>query len=131
MKLSERAKKLKTDVPAVFFALKKKETPWYAKIVAAIVVIYALSPVDFIPDFIPVLGYLDDIIILPALIALTVKLIPKSALNECRAQSEGMWQNGKPKKWYYAIPFSLIWVAVIVLIVNAFIKVVDSQCKFL
>ena len=121
MKLSERAKKLKTDVPAVFFALKKKETPWYAKILAAIVVIYALSPVDFIPDFIPVLGYLDDIIILPALIALTVKLIPKSVFEECRAQSEGIWQNGKPEKWYYAIPFVLIWVIVIALIVIAII----------
>lgn len=121
MKLKERAKKLKTDVPAVFLALKRRETPWYAKIMAAIVVVYALSPVDLIPDFIPVLGYLDDIIILPALIALTVKLIPKSVFAECRVQSEGMWANGKPKKWYYAIPFVLIWVTVITLIVIQFI----------
>ena len=68
--LRDRAKKLKTDVPAVFLALKDKRTPWYAKITAGIVVIYALSPVDLVPDFIPVLGYLDDVIILPALIAL-------------------------------------------------------------
>ena len=121
MKLKERAKKLKTDVPAVFLALKRKETPWFAKILAAIVVVYALSPVDLIPDFIPILGYLDDVIILPALIALTVKLIPKSVLAECRAQSEGIWQDGKPKKWYYAIPFVLLWVAVIALIIIAFI----------
>ena len=116
-----RAKKLKTDVPAVFLALKRKETPWFAKILAAIVVVYALSPVDLIPDFIPILGYLDDVIILPALIALTVKLIPKSVFAECRAQSEGIWQDGKPKKWYYAIPFVLLWVAVIALIIIAFI----------
>ena len=121
MKLKERAKKLKTDVPAVFLALKKRETPWYAKMLAVIVVVYALSPVDLIPDFIPVLGYLDDVVILPALIALTVKLIPKSVFAECQAQSVGMWQNGKPKKWYYAIPFVLIWVALIALIVIAFI----------
>ena len=88
---------------------------------AVIVVVYALSPVDLIPDFIPVLGYLDDVVILPALIALTVKLIPKSVFAECQAQSVGMWQNGKPKKWYYAIPFVLIWVALIALIVIAFI----------
>jgi uncharacterized membrane protein YkvA (DUF1232 family) len=119
MKLKERARKLKTDVPAVFLALKRKETPWYAKIVAVIVVVYALSPIDLVPDFIPILGYLDDVIILPALIALTVKLIPKSVFAECRAQSEGMWQDGKPKKWYYAIPFVLIWVVVIALIVIA------------
>ncbi len=119
--LKEKAKKLKTDIPAVFLALKRKETPWYAKIVAAIVVVYALSPIDLVPDFIPVLGYLDDIIILPALIALTLKLIPKSVFSECQIQSEGMWQNGKPKKWYYAIPFVLIWVTVIALIVIAII----------
>lgn len=119
--LKEKAKKLKTDIPAVFLALKRKETPWYAKIVAAIVVVYALSPIDLVPDFIPVLGYLDDIIILPALIALTLKLIPKSVFLECQIQSEGMWQNGKPKKWYYAIPFVLIWVTVIALIVIAII----------
>ena len=119
--LKEKAKKLKTDIPAVFLALKRKETPWYAKIVAAIVFVFALSPIDLVPDFIPVLGYLDDVIILPALIALTLKLIPKSVFAECQAQSEGMWQNGKPKKWYYAIPFVLIWVAVIVLIVIAII----------
>ena len=122
MSLKERARKLKTDVPAVFIALKKKETPWYAKVVAAIVVVYALSPVDLIPDFIPVLGYLDDIIILPALIALTIKLIPKEVFEKCRIESEGMWANGKPKKWYYAIPFVLIWVAVISLIVVAIIN---------
>ena len=121
MNLKERAKKLKTDVPAVFLALKRKETPWYAKIMAAIVVVYALSPIDLVPDFIPILGYLDDLIILPVLIALTVKFIPKTVFEECRAQSEGMWQNGKPEKWYYAIPFVLIWMIVIALIVIAII----------
>jgi len=121
MKLKERAKKLKTDVPAVFLALKKKETPWYAKILAAAVVVYALSPIDLIPDFIPILGYLDDLIILPALIALTVKLIPKDIFRECRARSEGLWQDGKPKKWYYAIPFIAAWAALISLIVIAFV----------
>jgi len=121
MNLKERAKNLKTDIPAVFLALKRKETPWYAKVTAAIVVIYALSPIDLIPDFIPFLGYLDDVILLPALIALTLKLIPPSVFAECRMQAEGMWQNGKPEKWYYAIPFVMIWVAVITLIVIAFL----------
>ena len=63
--LKERAQKLKTDIPAVFLALKEKRTPFLAKIIAAVVVVYALSPIDLIPDFIPVLGYLDDLIILP------------------------------------------------------------------
>ena len=120
-KLKDRAKKLKTDIPAVFLALKEKGTPWYAKALAAIVIVYALSPVDLVPDFIPILGYLDDIIILPALIALTVKFIPNDVFEKCRKGAEGMWQNGKPKKWYYAIPFVLIWIIVILLIVSLFI----------
>ncbi|MDY0318293.1 MAG: DUF1232 domain-containing protein, partial [Candidatus Izemoplasmatales bacterium] len=60
MKLKERAKQLKTDIPAVFIAMKRKETPFLAKILAAITIVYALSPIDLIPDFIPILGYLDD-----------------------------------------------------------------------
>lgn len=67
MNLKERAKKLKKDIPTVFLCLKDKDTPVLAKIIAAITVGYALSPVDLIPDFIPVLGYLDDVILLPAL----------------------------------------------------------------
>ena len=120
-KLKERAKKLKTDIPAVFLALKEKRTPWYAKIIAAIVVIYALSPIDLIPDFIPVLGYLDDLIILPALIALCVKCIPNDVFEDCRSRADGLWGNGKPEKWYYAIPFILIWLVIITLVIIAFI----------
>ncbi len=120
-KWKDRAKRLKTDVPAVFFALKEKRTPWYAKILAAAVVVYALSPIDLIPDFIPVLGYLDDLIILPALITLCVKCIPKEVFDACRQRAEGAWNNGKPTKWYYAIPFVLIWAALIALIVLAIV----------
>ena len=119
-KLKDRAQRLKTDVPAVFLALKEKRTPWYAKILAAIVVVYALSPIDLIPDFIPVLGYLDDLIILPAFIALCVKCIPAEVFEDCRNRATDLWGGGKPVKWYYAIPFALIWIAVIALIVIAF-----------
>lgn len=76
MNLKERARQLKEDIPVVFLCLKRKDTPFGAKILAGITGVYALSPIDLIPDFIPALRYLDDIIILPALIALTVKLIP-------------------------------------------------------
>lgn len=118
MNLKERAKQLKTDIPALFLCLKSKETPLLAKILAGITVGYALSPIDLIPDFIPVLGYIDDIIILPALIALTIQLIPKETFNRFREEAEGMWQNGKPKKWYYAIPISMIWMFIIWLIIK-------------
>ena len=119
MNLKERAGKLKTDLPALFLALKDRETPVLAKVFAGIAVAYALSPVDLIPDFIPVLGYLDDVILLPVLIVITVKLIPAPVLERCRAQSEGIWKDGKPKKWVYAVPIVLIWLAVIALLIEA------------
>lgn len=117
-KLKERANQLKIQVPAVFVVLKMKQTPWYAKVFAVLTVAYALSPIDFVPDFIPVLGYLDDLILLPALVALTVKCIPKAVWEEGMKKSQGMWENGKPKKWYFAIPIVLIWVLIIFLVVK-------------
>lgn len=122
MKLKERAKKLKTDIPAVFIALKKKETPLAAKIIAGITIGYALSPIDIIPDFIPVLGLLDDLIILPALIAITIKLIPEDTFEKCRTESENLWENGKPRKWYYAVPIIIFWLIIILLIARTFLK---------
>lgn len=118
MNLKERARQLKVDIPAVFLSLKSKDTPLVAKLLAGITISYALSPIDLIPDFVPVLGYLDDVIILPVLIALTVRFIPKSTFEQFREEAEGMWQNGKPKKWHYAIPIALIWLLVIWLIVK-------------
>lgn len=120
--LKERAIQLKTDIPAVFLALKRAETPWVAKLLAALTIGYALSPIDLIPDFIPVLGYLDDLIILPAMVALTVRLIPADVMAQCRAEAEGMWRDGKPKRWYYALPIVLVWLLVVYLIVRAVVK---------
>ncbi|WP_347477129.1 YkvA family protein [Clostridium sp. Marseille-P299] len=77
MNFKERAKKLKSDIPTIFLSLKDKDTPIIARILAGITVGYALSPIDLIPDFIPVLGYVDDVILLPVLVAFTIKLIPK------------------------------------------------------
>lgn len=90
MNIKERAKKLKTDIPAIFLALKDEETPSSAKIIAAITVAYALSPIDLIPDFVPILGYLDDVILLPALVALTVRLIPKEIMERNRKLAEDL-----------------------------------------
>ena len=115
----ERAGRLKRDVPAVFLALKDPQTPVLAKVLAGVTVAYALSPIDLIPDFIPILGYLDDVVLLPALIALTVRLIPKDVWARCRAQSETLWADGKPKKWYYAIPIVIFWVLVVWLLIRA------------
>ena len=116
MSLKDRANALKIDVPAVFLALKDKRTPWYAKLTAALTVAYALSPIDFIPDFIPFLGYLDDLILLPLLVALTVRFIPKDVFERYREEAKDLWADGKPQKWYYALPIVLVWAFVLFLI---------------
>ena len=121
MDLKARARKLKQDIPTVFLCLKDAETPVAAKILAAITVGYALSPVDLIPDFIPVLGYLDDMILLPALIALTIRLIPKEVLARNATRSAEMWADGKPKKWYYAVPIVLVWALVLWAVLKCFL----------
>lgn len=119
MTMREHAKKLKQDIPIVYLSLKDKETPVLAKIVAGITIAYALSPIDLIPDFIPILGYLDDIIILPALIAFTIQLIPKKVWERNADLANYMWKDGKPKKWYYSIPIIFIWIILVWLIVKA------------
>ncbi|PKL27442.1 YkvA family protein [Pleomorphochaeta sp. DL1XJH-081] len=118
MNMRERAKELKMDIPAVFLALRKRETPVFAKMCAGATIIYAFSPIDLIPDFIPVLGYLDDVIILPALVALTVKLIPHEVFQQCRIESEGLWRDGNPKKWVYALPIAAIWLLIVFFIIK-------------
>lgn len=118
MTMKERAASLKRDIPAIFLALKSPRTPVPAKILAGATVAYALSPVDLIPDFIPVLGYLDDVILLPGLIALTVKLIPADELSACRKQAAGMLRDGIQKKWYFALPTAAVWLLACLLILK-------------
>lgn len=118
MNIKEWAKKLKADIPMIFLALKDKDTPIIAKIFAVITVVYALSPIDLVPDFIPVLGYLDDVILLPMLAALTIKFIPADIIERNRREAEELWESGKPKKWYYAVPVVLFWIIIIALILK-------------
>ena len=119
MDLKARATQLKTDLPAVFLALKRRETPWTAKVLAALTVAYALSPIDLIPDFIPVLGFLDDVLILPLLVALTLRCVPKEVMGECREKAAGLWANEKPVKWRYALPVIGVWLLALWLILKA------------
>lgn len=116
--LKERAAEWKKTVPAVFLALKDEQTPLLAKILAGLTLAYALSPIDLIPDFVPVLGYLDDMLLLPGLVALTVKLIPGDVWQRCRAEAAGLWETGRPKKWYFAIPVVLFWLLLLWLLVK-------------
>jgi uncharacterized membrane protein YkvA (DUF1232 family) len=122
MTLRDRANEIKSNIIALFIAIKKPETPCYAKLIAKITIIYALSPIDLIPDFIPVLGYLDDIILLPLLISLSIKLIPKEVMEISLIESKGIWKEGKPQKWSYAIPIIVIWIIILAMILSKIIQ---------
>ncbi len=111
-------KKLKNEVAALFLAYKRSDVPWYAKMLAIIIVAYALSPIDFIPDFIPILGYLDDLILIPLGISLAIKLIPSEILDECRNEAKDLFKDGKPKNYIAAIMIVFIWILIVVTIIS-------------
>lgn len=119
-KLKEKARELKSNIIPVYLALFDKRTPLLAKIFAAITVGYLLSPIDLIPDFIPVLGLLDDLILVPLLIKITISLIPKEIIDELRTTSEN--SEKLQKKWFYALPILLIYVFVVVFLYLKFWK---------
>ncbi|GHT48460.1 hypothetical protein FACS1894102_1560 [Spirochaetia bacterium] len=121
-KLKETANQIKIDISTLYVAYQKKCVPIIAKIIIVITIIYALSPIDLIPDFIPILGYLDDLIILPALIILSIKLIPNEILIKCREEAKDIWKNGKPKRWYYGIPIIVIWLIIMALVFSTLTK---------
>src|SRR5919204_5531359 len=106
------AKRLKRDAYTLYFVARNPRTPWYARAVAAAVVAYALSPFDLIPDFVPVLGYLDDLIVVPLGIALALKLVPEPVMAECRQRAQAA--EGQPVSRLGAALMILIWLAVAV-----------------
>ena len=120
MNVKEKVARIKMKLSALYLAYKHKDTPIAAKIIICITLGYALSPIDLIPDFIPVLGYLYDIIIVPILILISIRLIPKNIMLECVERAKDIWKNGKPKKRYYAIPIIFIWVMIISGIIYSF-----------
>src|SRR5438270_7568583 len=100
--LQQRAKQLKTELYALYLAYKDPRVPWYARLFAACVVGYAFSPIDLIPDPIPVLGYLDDLVLVPIGIALARKMIPPDLLAECREKAQTRLAEGRPTNWLAA-----------------------------
>jgi len=108
--LKKRARHLKTETYVLYLAARDPRTPWYAKLLVAGIVAYALSPIDLIPDFIPVLGYLDDLILIPMGIALAIKLIPPCVLDACRTRALEALQNEKPVSRVAAVVIVGIWL---------------------
>ncbi|MEQ6434520.1 YkvA family protein [Comamonas sp. w2-DMI] len=106
------ARRVKRDGVTLWFAGRHPRTPWYAKALGLFVVAYALSPIDLIPDFIPVLGYVDDVLLLPALIWLTVRLLPADVLTACRQQADAWMQaeGAKPQSRAGAVLIVILWL---------------------
>ncbi len=120
--LKKTAQSVNKKLGAMFIALHRKDTPLYAKIACGLCVYYALSPIDIIPDFIPILGSIDDIIILPFLMWLSFKMVPSEIMNECLEQSDEIWAKGDERKLRYAIPIFILWGIVSIRIIIRILK---------
>jgi uncharacterized membrane protein YkvA (DUF1232 family) len=111
------ARRIKRDAIMLWFARRHHDTPFLAKALCVFTVAYALSPIDLIPDFIPVLGYLDEVLILPSLIWLAVRMLPAHVIEQCRTQAEEWMANkrGKPRSYAGAAVIVGIWIGVLYL----------------
>ena len=116
--LKQQAKRLKTELYALYLACHDPRVPWYARALAICVVGYAFSPIDLIPDFIPILGYLDDLIIVPLGIMLVLKMIPPAVMVECRVKAQSGTLGNKPKNWIAAGIILIVWVLFAVFVVR-------------
>lgn len=116
-------KNFRNVIPALFIAMKKKETPIMAKILAAIAVIYVLSPIDLIPDAIPIFGLMDDFIIIPILTFIASKLIPDHVMEACVLEAQEHVKDGIPSKWFYAVPIVFLWGLLIFFVARYFTEV--------
>ena len=111
-----RVRQLKVETYTLYLAYKDPRVPWYAKVLAACVVGYAFSPIDLIPDFIPIVGYLDDLVLVPLGIALSLKMIPKTVLDECRQKAGEFLSQDRPRNWVAAGVILAVWLGAIALV---------------
>lgn len=119
----QRVKQLKQETYALYLAYKDPRVSWYARVWLALVVGYAFSPIDLIPDFIPILGYLDDLILIPAGIWLALKLIPPQVLVECRAEAVEKLGENRPVSWGTAVLITSIWLILAALLIKVALRV--------
>jgi uncharacterized membrane protein YkvA (DUF1232 family) len=125
--LKKRANSLKKEAYALYIAGRDPRVPWYAKVFMGLVAAYFFSPIDLIPDFIPVLGYLDDLIIVPVGIALAIKMIPAQVMLDARQQAGDLLQQGKPVSRAGAILVIVIWLVILVLVVWLVVRLIQGS----
>lgn len=119
---TQRARELSADSYALYLAARDPRVPWYAKLLAGAVAVYAVSPIDLIPDFIPVIGLLDDMIIVPLGLALALKMIPREVMEEHRREAEGRLAEGVPRRWVGAVVVICIWVLLLWLVAYPIVR---------
>ena len=124
-RLKQRAKELKTETYAIYLASKDPRVPWYSKAIIIFTVAHTFSPIDLIPDFIPVLGYLDDLIITPLGIWLALKTIPDDVLTECREEAQKLLDQDRPTNWFAAGIIITIWIVILALVITTVSKAME------
>ena len=117
--LRKWAKKLRQKAYALYLAYRDPRVPWYAKLFGALVVAYAFSPVDLIPDFIPILGYLDDLILIPLGIALAIRMIPRPIMEECLLKAEQTVSGKKNRNWIAGGVIIAVWLVLLSIVAVA------------
>ena len=115
-KLKQRAVVLQKESYALYFAARDPRIPWYSKAFIGLIVAYAFSPIDLIPDFVPVLGYLDDLILIPLGIAAAIKMIPKVVMTDARQKVDSLTKEGKPVIRYGAVIIIILWLILLALV---------------
>jgi uncharacterized membrane protein YkvA (DUF1232 family) len=115
--IQQRARRLQAETFALYLAARHPDTPWYARLLVGAIVAYALSPIDLIPDFVPILGYLDDLVLIPIGIGLAIKIIPPVILAECRARAQKVVLNGRPVSRVAGAVIVVIWLGLAALCV--------------
>ena len=126
-RLKQKSRNLKIEIYALYLAYRDPRVPWYAKAFVAIVVGYAFSPIDLIPDFIPVLGYLDDLVLIPLGVAVALKMIPEKIMEDCRIRSKEVMNAKKPINRAAAVVIIFIWLMLIVMTIALVLRVSSAK----
>lgn len=126
-KWKQKSRHMKIEIYALYLAYRDPRVPWYAKAFVAIVVGYAFSPIDLIPDFIPVLGYLDDLVLIPLGVAVALKMIPEKIMEDCRIRSKEVMSEKKPINRAAAVVIIFIWLMLIVITITLVIRASSAK----